>query len=130
MIFVIPAFKDLFKSFGADLPGPTIFVMNVSDFFVEYWYIIFGISRITGMNSPNPFIRSGDGCNTGTSGEVISSSFSQRFIRSMNGSCERIVSKSLRMGLSGAVSLVAWILVVVGAERACAESAMLLSCHL
>jgi len=42
MIFVIPAFKDLFKSFGADLPGPTIFVMNVSDFFVEYWYIIFG----------------------------------------------------------------------------------------
>ena len=42
MIFVIPAFKDLFKSFGADLPGPTIFVMNVSDFFVAYWYIIFG----------------------------------------------------------------------------------------
>jgi len=42
MIFVIPAFKDLFKSFGADLPGPTVFVMNVSDFFVTYWYIIFG----------------------------------------------------------------------------------------
>lgn len=42
MIFVIPAFKDLFKSFGADLPGPTVFVMNLSDFFVEYWYIIFG----------------------------------------------------------------------------------------
>jgi type IV pilus assembly protein PilC len=42
MIFVIPAFKDLFKSFGADLPGPTVFVMNLSDFFVAYWYIIFG----------------------------------------------------------------------------------------
>ncbi len=42
MIFVIPAFKDLFKSFGADLPGPTVFVMNLSDFFVDYWYIIFG----------------------------------------------------------------------------------------
>jgi type IV pilus assembly protein PilC len=42
MIFVIPAFKDLFQSFGADLPGPTIFVMNVSDFFVAYWYLIFG----------------------------------------------------------------------------------------
>jgi len=42
MIFVIPAFKDLFKSFGADLPGPTVFVMNLSDFFVEFWWIIFG----------------------------------------------------------------------------------------
>jgi type IV pilus assembly protein PilC len=42
MIFVIPAFKELFKSFGADLPGPTVFVMNLSDIFVEYWYIIFG----------------------------------------------------------------------------------------
>jgi type IV pilus assembly protein PilC len=41
MIFVIPAFKDLFTSFGADLPGPTLFVMAVSDFFVSWWYIIF-----------------------------------------------------------------------------------------
>jgi type IV pilus assembly protein PilC len=42
MIFVIPAFKDLFSSFGADLPGPTLFVIWLSDFFVHYWYIIFG----------------------------------------------------------------------------------------
>ncbi|WP_157670810.1 type II secretion system F family protein [Chitinibacter sp. GC72] len=42
MIFVIPAFKELFSSFGADLPGPTLFVMAISDFFVAYWYIIFG----------------------------------------------------------------------------------------
>lgn len=42
MIFVIPAFKELFTSFGADLPGPTVFVMNVSDFFVQYWWLIFG----------------------------------------------------------------------------------------
>ena len=40
MIFVIPAFKQVFSSFGADLPGPTLFVMAVSDFFVEYWYAI------------------------------------------------------------------------------------------
>jgi type IV pilus assembly protein PilC len=43
MIFVIPAFKDLFSSFGADLPAPTVFVMNVSDFFVSYWWAIFSI---------------------------------------------------------------------------------------
>src|SRR6185503_15465132 len=41
MIFVIPAFKQVFSSFGADLPGPTLIVMAISDFFVEYWYAIF-----------------------------------------------------------------------------------------
>ncbi len=43
MIFVIPAFKQVFSAFGADLPGPTLFVMGLSDFFVEFWYLIFGI---------------------------------------------------------------------------------------
>ncbi len=42
MIFVIPAFKDLFSSFGADLPGPTLFVIALSNIFVQYWFIIFG----------------------------------------------------------------------------------------
>jgi type IV pilus assembly protein PilC len=41
MIFVIPAFKQVFTSFGADLPAPTLFVMAISDGFVAYWYIIF-----------------------------------------------------------------------------------------
>lgn len=42
MIFVIPAFKDVFKSFGADLPTPTLLVIAISDYFVEYWWLIFG----------------------------------------------------------------------------------------
>ncbi|WP_374339323.1 type II secretion system F family protein [Leeia sp.] len=42
MIFVIPAFKELFTSFGADLPAPTLFVMALSDAFVEWWWAIFG----------------------------------------------------------------------------------------
>ena len=42
MIFVIPAFKDVFKSFGADLPAPTVIVIEISDFFVAYWWAIFG----------------------------------------------------------------------------------------
>ena len=42
MIFVIPAFKEVFSSFGADLPAPTLFVMAVSEFFVAYWWLIFG----------------------------------------------------------------------------------------
>lgn len=42
MIFVVPAFKELFSSFGANLPTPTLVVMGISDFFVKYWYAIFG----------------------------------------------------------------------------------------
>jgi len=43
MIFVIPAFKEVFTNFGADLPAPTLFVMAISDTFVKYWYLIFGL---------------------------------------------------------------------------------------
>lgn len=42
MIWVVPAFKEVFTSFGADLPAPTLIVMAISDFFVANWYIIFG----------------------------------------------------------------------------------------
>ena len=42
MIFVIPAFKELFSNFGADLPAPTLILMSISDFFVAYWWAIFG----------------------------------------------------------------------------------------
>jgi len=41
MIFVIPAFKEVFTNFGADLPAPTLIVMGISDWFVANWYIIF-----------------------------------------------------------------------------------------
>jgi type IV pilus assembly protein PilC len=42
MIFVVPAFKSVFSSFGADLPAPTLFVIAMSEFFVDYWWLIFG----------------------------------------------------------------------------------------
>ena len=42
MIFVIPAFKSVFASFGAELPAPTVFVMTLSEYFVQYWWLIFG----------------------------------------------------------------------------------------
>lgn len=42
MIFVIPAFKQVFSSFGADLPAATLIVMAISDYFVKYWWLIFG----------------------------------------------------------------------------------------
>jgi len=41
MIFVIPAFKSVFSSFGADLPAPTLIIMGISDWTVANWYIVF-----------------------------------------------------------------------------------------
>lgn len=43
MLFVIPSFKSVFTSFGADLPGPTLLVMGMSEFFVSWWYLIFTV---------------------------------------------------------------------------------------
>jgi len=43
MLFVIPEFKSMFENFGASLPAPTQFVVDMSDFFVSYWYLILGI---------------------------------------------------------------------------------------
>jgi type IV pilus assembly protein PilC len=42
MIFVVPAFKEVFASFGADLPGPTLMVIAMSEFFVAYWWLMLG----------------------------------------------------------------------------------------
>jgi type IV pilus assembly protein PilC len=43
MIFVIPAFKDLFSGFGAALPLPTQIVIMISEIFTSYWWAIFSV---------------------------------------------------------------------------------------
>jgi type IV pilus assembly protein PilC len=52
MLFVIPQFKEVFMSFGAELPAPTLFVMGLSDAFIQYWYLIFGtiIGAVVGLS--------------------------------------------------------------------------------
>ncbi len=42
LIWVVPQFAEIFKGFGADLPAFTKLVLNISDIFIEYWYMIFG----------------------------------------------------------------------------------------
>jgi type IV pilus assembly protein PilC len=42
MIWVVPAFKSVFASFGANLPAPTLMVMAMSEFTVKWWWLIFG----------------------------------------------------------------------------------------
>ncbi|MDR2241103.1 MAG: type II secretion system F family protein [Zoogloeaceae bacterium] len=43
MLFVVPAFKQVFSGAGASLPAPTLILVAMSDFMVDYWYLIFGI---------------------------------------------------------------------------------------
>ncbi len=43
MVFVIPTFKEIFSSFGAELPMPTLVIMKISEFFVKFWFLIIGI---------------------------------------------------------------------------------------
>ena len=40
MIFVIPAFKEVFTSFGADLPAPTLMIIAMSDFMVANGWLL------------------------------------------------------------------------------------------
>ena len=40
LIFVVPEFKELFDSFGADLPAMTLFVIDISEFMQAWWWII------------------------------------------------------------------------------------------
>ncbi len=48
MLFVVPTFQDVFSQFGATLPTPTLVVIAISNFFVHYWYILFGTLFIGG----------------------------------------------------------------------------------
>jgi type IV pilus assembly protein PilC len=43
LIFVVPVFEDLFKGFGADLPGFTKLVIELSKWMQEWWWIFLGI---------------------------------------------------------------------------------------
>lgn len=43
MVFVIPTFKNIFSSFGAELPLPTQILIDISDIMKHFWYLLVGI---------------------------------------------------------------------------------------
>ena len=51
LIFVVPQFEQLFTSFGADLPAFTRFVVTLSEFMQEWWWLVFGgaIGTVVGI---------------------------------------------------------------------------------
>ena len=40
LIFVVPQFQDIFSGFGAELPAFTLFVIGISEFMQEYWWMM------------------------------------------------------------------------------------------
>jgi len=47
LLFIVPQFAEIFKSFGADLPAATQMVIKLSEWMQSYWYlIIIGIVAI------------------------------------------------------------------------------------
>lgn len=49
MLFVLPNFKAVFASMGAELPWITLAVMGLSDFFVAYWWLILIVGALVGL---------------------------------------------------------------------------------
>jgi type IV pilus assembly protein PilC len=43
IVWVIPRFRQIFDSFGVELPGLTQVLLNISNFAVGYWYVVFGL---------------------------------------------------------------------------------------
>jgi len=41
--WIIPKFREIFDSFGVELPGSTEALLSISDVFINYWYLVFGL---------------------------------------------------------------------------------------
>ncbi len=53
-VFVIPTFKNIFASFGAELPLPTQLVIGISDWMKNQWYVVAGLP-VVGWKGFNKF---------------------------------------------------------------------------
>lgn len=58
LLFVVPQFEELFKGFGADLPAFTQFVVNLSRWLQESWWICLIIIVGSGVGIKTLFARS------------------------------------------------------------------------
>jgi type IV pilus assembly protein PilC len=43
LVFVVPQFQEVFKSFGADLPAFTLMIIAASDFMISYWWLVLAV---------------------------------------------------------------------------------------
>jgi type IV pilus assembly protein PilC len=43
MLFIIPRFREVFDSFGIEMPRPTQILLGASNFATTYWYLVVGV---------------------------------------------------------------------------------------
>ncbi|MBF0272114.1 MAG: type II secretion system F family protein [Magnetococcales bacterium] len=55
MIFVVPTFADLFKSFGAELPMPTRIVIGISNWVQASWWMVLVVMGGAGWSFANAY---------------------------------------------------------------------------
>ena len=90
-IFVIPKFADMFNKFGAELPVMTRFLLGMSDFFINQWYILIGALMAIVLGVRN-YLQTPDGNLTWSRkklklpiiGKVVERSLLARFCRSFS----------------------------------------------
>lgn len=58
LVFVVPQFEDVFKSFGADLPAFTQMVVNLSRFMVSWWWLMLLVAIAAAVGSIMAYKRS------------------------------------------------------------------------
>ena len=58
LVFVVPQFEDVFKSFGAELPAFTQMVVNLSRFMVSWWWLMLLVAIGTGVGLVMSYKRS------------------------------------------------------------------------
>ncbi|MCK6230198.1 type II secretion system F family protein [Stenotrophomonas indicatrix] len=58
LVFVVPQFEDVFKSFGADLPAFTQMVVNLSRFMVSWWWLMLIVAIGTAVGAVMAYKRS------------------------------------------------------------------------
>ena len=63
LIFVIPVFAAMFSDFGAELPAPTQFLIDLSNFLKSYWWAI-GIGGYAAYWFLNKFVKTPNGRRT------------------------------------------------------------------
>jgi type IV pilus assembly protein PilC len=63
LIFVIPVFAAMFKDFGAKLPAPTQFLIDLSNFLKAWWWAL-GIAGYGGYFTLNKFVSTPNGRRT------------------------------------------------------------------
>ncbi|MEN5286503.1 type II secretion system F family protein [Stenotrophomonas lactitubi] len=58
LVFVVPQFEDVFKSFGAELPAFTQMVVNLSRFMVSWWWLMLIVAIGTAVGAVMAYKRS------------------------------------------------------------------------